>query len=276
MPIITLTSDFGYKDPYVSAIKGRIISELNQITIIDISHSIDPFNIQECAYILKNSYKNFPEGSIHLVGVDAEKTPENEHVVTFVDGHYFITANNGVICLITQNITPEKVISIQLPNTSTSSFPELEIFTKVACHIARGGTLELIGKPFNGLKLIKEFAPRVLENGNIVVGSIIYIDNYGNVITNIEKSLFESYRNGRDFEISARNNKLKEVHQTYSGFINFDLEKNQRKGPGDLMALFNSSGYLELAIYKSNIKTVGSAATLIGLTYRDTITINFL
>ena len=109
-----------------------------------------------------------------------------------------------------------------------------------------------------------------------ITGSVIYIDNYGNVITNIQKSLFEAYRGGRKFELNARNKKITEIHHKYSDIINFNLEKHQRKGPGDLLALFNSSGYVELAIYKSDLHTVGGASTLLGLEYRDTITINSL
>lgn len=98
MAIITLTTDFGLKDHFVGALKGTIYRELSDATIVDISHNVSPFNIQECAYILENSYKCFPEGTIHIVGVDSEPTPpENQHIAVLVDGHYFISANNGVI-----------------------------------------------------------------------------------------------------------------------------------------------------------------------------------
>jgi len=276
MAIITLTTDFGYKDHFVGAIKGTIHSELTDAKIVDISHAINPFNIQECAYILKNSYKNFPKGSIHIVGVDSEQTPENQHVIVLVDDHYFITANNGVICLITAEIQPEKIVAINMPNAIHGSFPLMAVFVKAACHIARGGTLEVVGKPFNQLKELKEFAPRITNDGKTIVGSVIYIDNYGNVVTNIQKSLFEAYKNGRDFELSARNKKITKIYRKYSDIINFDLEKSQRKGPGNLLALFNSSDYIELAIYKSDLNTVGGASSLLGLDYRDTIMINFI
>lgn len=276
MAIITLTTDFGHKDHFVGAIKGTIYRELETARIVDISHDISPFNIQECAYILKNAYKAFPEGTIHIVGVDSELTQENQHIAVLVDGHYFISANNGVISLITSEINPEKVVEIKIPDPIHGAFPVLDVFVQVACHIARGGTLEVVGKKFEGLKDLKEFSPRITDNGSSIVGSVIYIDNYGNVITNIRKSLFEGYRNGRAFTINARNKKISEIHTTYSDIINFDLDKNQRKGPGDLLALFNSSGYLELAIYKSDLNTVGSASSLLGLDYRDTIIINFL
>ncbi len=276
MAIITLTTDFGHKDHFVGAIKGTVYQELSDIRIVDISHSISPFNIQECAYILKNSYKAFPQGTIHIVGVDAEPTAENRHIAVLVDGHYFISANNGVISLITSEIKPEKVVEINIPNPAQGSFPALDVFVPVACHIARGGKLEVVGKEFNDLKELKEFSPRITNDGKTIVGSVIYIDNYGNVITNIQRSLFEAYRNGRKFELLARNKRINSIHDTYSDIIDFGQDKSKRRGPGDLLALFNSGDYIELAIYKSDMNTVGSASTLIGLDYRDTITINFL
>ncbi len=275
MPIITLTTDFGLKDHFVGTIKGTIYKELKEAVVVDISHLVSPFHIQECAYLLKNAYRAFPEGSIHIVGVDAERTPENTHLALLVDGHYFIAADNGVISLITEEVKPEKVVEITLPNAPKTAFPVLDVFVPVACHLARGGTLEVIGKPYSDLREYKEFAPRIADNGKSIVGSVIYIDNYGNVVTNIHKSLFEAYRNGRKYTLEARNKKLGEIHTQYSGVINFDLEKSQRRGPGDLLALFNSSGYVELAIYKSDLNTVGGAATLLGLDYRDSVLINF-
>jgi S-adenosylmethionine hydrolase len=274
MAIITLTTDFGLKDHFVGALKGSIYKELADAKIVDISHNISPFNIQECAYILGNSYKNFPQGTIHVVGVDSEPTPENRHIAVLVDGHYFISANNGVIGLITSEIQPEKVVEINIPNP-TGSFPMMNIFVQVACHIARGGTLEVVGKPFGELKDLRGFAPTVTDNGNKIIGNIIYIDNYGNIVTNIHKNFFEAYRKGREFELNARTTKITQLFTNYSDIINFELDKSKRKGAGDLLALFNSSGYLELAIYKSDLNTVGGASTLLGLDYRDTITINF-
>tara|TARA_R110002051_G_scaffold212509_1_gene277592 strand:+ start:166 stop:996 length:831 start_codon:yes stop_codon:yes gene_type:complete len=276
MAIITLTTDFGHKDHFIGAIKGTIYSELDDARIVDISHSISPFNIQECAYILKNSYKTFPKGTIHIVGIDSEKTPENQHLAVFVDGHYFIVANNGVLGLIISEVLPDKIVEISLPDIGQTPFPVMDVFVKVACHIARGGTLEVVGKSFDQLRDLKEFTPIVSDNLKTITGHVIYIDNYGNVVSNIQKSLFESYRNGRKFELMARNKKLTVIHKKFSDIINFDLDKNQRKGPGDLLALFNSSEYIELAIYKSDLNTVGGASTLLGLDYRDTITINFI
>ena len=276
MAMITLTTDFGLKDHFVGTLKGTIYKELPEVKIVDISHQISPFNIHECAYILENTYKNFPEGTVHIVGVDSEPTVENQHIAVLVDGHYFITANNGVIGLIVSEKKPEKVVEINIPNPDHGSFPVLDVFVQVACHIARGGTLEVVGRPFDRLKDLREFNTSVTENGNKIIGSVIYIDNYGNVVTNIHKNFFEAYRRGRDFEIGARTTKIKKIHNKYSDIVNFDLEKGQRKGPGDLLALFNSANYIELAIYKSDLNSVGGASTLLGLDYRDTVTVSFL
>lgn len=275
MAIITLTTDFGLKDHFVGILKGTIYKELPDVKIVDISHNVGPFNIQECAYILENAYKSFPEGTVHIVGVDAEPTPENQHIIVFVDGHYFITANNGVIGLIISEKKPEKVVEINIPNPLHGSFPVMDVFVQVACHIARGGTLEVVGRPFDQLKDLRESKPTVTDNGNKIIGSVIYIDNYGNVVTNIQRNFFEAYRKGRDFELTARNTKLSRIHNKYSDIINFDLEKSKRKGAGDLLALFNSANYIELAIYKSDLNSVGGASTLLGLDYRDTVTVNF-
>ncbi len=275
MAIITLTTDFGVKDHFVGALKGSIYSELSDAQIVDISHKVSPFNIQECAYILSNAYKSFPEGTIHIVGVDSEPTVENQHIAVLLDGHYFICANNGVIGLLTAEINPKKIFEINLPRQTSGSFPVLDVFIKVACHIARGGTLEVIGRPFTALKEVKDFLPSVEDKGNKIVGTVIYIDNYGNVITNITKKFFETHRKGRNFEINIRTNQITQIHNNYSDIINFDLEKNKRKGAGNELALFNASSYLELAIYKSNLTTVGGASSLFGLDYRDIISINF-
>lgn len=276
MALITLTTDFGVKDHFVGAVKGTILSHLPEVRIVDISHAISPFNIQECAYILRNAYRCFPTGTIHMVGVDAEWSPENQHIVVQVEGHYFISANNGVISLITSEAPPEHTVEINIPHLKSQSFPMLQVFVPVACHIARGGRLEVIGKPFEALKVLREFEPRITDDGHTIVGSVIYIDNYGNVVTNIQQSLFEAYRNGRDFEIVARTTTIRAVQERYNGIVNFALKKAQRKGPGDALALFNAAGYMELAIYKSDLNTVGGASTLLGLQYRDRVTVRFV
>lgn len=275
MAIITLTTDFGIKDHFVGAIKGSIYSELKDIKIVDISHYVNPFNIQEAAYIVQNAYKSFPKGTIHIIGVDSELTPENKHIAVLLDNHYFIGADNGILSILIAEFNPEKIVEINIHDRVESVFPVLDVFVKVAGHISRGGALEVIGRVITKIKPIKELAPIVNNDQTQISGNVIYIDNYGNVVTNITRKLFESICKGRDFEISARNHKFSTIHDKYSDAINFDIEKAKRDDDGKKLAIFNSGEHIEIAIYRSNLDTVGGASSLLGLNYRDTISIYF-
>ncbi|WP_188464986.1 SAM hydrolase/SAM-dependent halogenase family protein [Bizionia arctica] len=276
MPIITLTTDFGEKDHFAGAVKGAIYTEMPDVRIVDISHSISPFNIPEAAYIIQNAYSSFPKGTIHIIGIDSEMNLENKHIAIKLDDHFFICANNGIMSMICADIAPEKIVEINIHDRIETSFPALDVFVKVACHIARGGTLEVIGKVINSIKPIKNILPFVNDEQNQIVGSVIYIDNYGNVISNIKKSFFEKIQQGRAYEISARNNTFKKIYTKYSDVVNFDTPIEKRNDEGKGLVVFNSSNYLEIAIYKSNSQTSGSASTLMGLDLMDSISVNFL
>lgn len=275
MPLITLTTDFGTKDHFVGAIKGAIFNEIADAQIIDISHQISPFNITETAYVVKNAYKNFPKGSIHIIGVDSELSKENKHLALLLDDHFFVCPDNGVISMIATEIKPEKIVEITIHDRLISSFNVLDVFVKVASHIARGGTLEVIGKGIERFKQLKEVVPFINEEKTQIVGSVIYIDNYGNVISNISKKLFQEIGKGRDFEVVARNYSFTKIQQQYNEIVNFEVPIQSRQDDGKRLAIFNSANFLEIAIYKSNLKTVGGAASLLGLGYRDSITIRF-
>jgi S-adenosylmethionine hydrolase len=275
MPIITLTTDFGWKDPYVGAVKGAIYKELENVNIVDISHEVTPFNIAEAAYIIKNAYHSFPDGTIHIIGVDAEHTPENIHIAVLLKGHFFICADNGVLALIMNKLRPEKLVEINIHDRISSNFTTLDVFVSTACHIARGGTLEVIGKPISRIRAISGVTPKISETKNIIYGQVIYIDNYGNSVTNINKEIFEQIGKGRKFELSARNEKFNKIFKRYSDIINFDDDEKKRDVDGKGLVIFNSAGYIEIATYKSNPLTVGSASTLFGLQINAPVIITF-
>lgn len=275
MAIITLTTDFGEKDHFVGSVKGAIYTEVEDVKIVDISHSISPFHLHEAAYIIQNAYKSFPEGTIHVIGVDSELNPENKHIALLLDGHYFVCADNGIISLLTAEIRPEKIVEINIHDRITSNFPVLDVFVKVAGHIARGGTLEVIGKNISEIKELTAIKPVVNKTETQIIGNIIYVDNYGNVVTNITEKIFDKVGHGREFIIHVRTSKIKKIYKRYSDAINFDLPPDKREEDGKKLAIWNSSGYLELAVYKSNPSSVGGASTLFGLGFRDTITVNF-
>tara|TARA_R110002012_G_scaffold206357_2_gene376171 strand:+ start:32692 stop:33528 length:837 start_codon:yes stop_codon:yes gene_type:complete len=276
MAIITLTTDFGERDHFAGATKGAIYSELPDVKIVDISHSISPFSIPEAAYIILNAFSSFPKGTIHIIGVDSELNEENKHIAIKLDDHYFICANNGIMSMICAEIAPEKIVEINIHDKIITSFPVLDVFVKVACHIARGGTLEVIGKVIETIKPIKNILPFVNDDQSQIIGHVIYIDNYGNVITNIKRAFFEKTQRGRTFEISARNKTFKKIYNKYSDVVDFSKPPEERYVEGQRMVVFNASNYLEIAVYKSNPNTTGSASSLLGLELIDTVTVNFI
>lgn len=275
MPIITLTTDFGTKDHFVGALKGAIYKELHDVNIVDISHQITPFSITETAYILKNSYQNFPDGTIHIIGVDSEISIENKPLAIELDGQFFICADNGIISMITNEIIPEKLVEITIQNSELNKPSILDVFVKVACHIARGGMLEVIGKKIEKVKELFEIQAQINSEQNQIVGSVIYIDNFGNVISNISQSTFNSVGKGRDFEIIARNYKFTKIYRKYNDIVDYTIPEEKRQNDGKRLAIFNSSKFLEISMYRSNLKTVGGASSLLGLNYRDNITVRF-
>jgi hypothetical protein len=275
MNFITLTTDFGYKDFSVAITKANIYNNIDDVIIVDISHQISPFNNPQAAYILKNSYKSFPEGTIHIIGVDSELTPENSHLAMSFNNHYFIGANNGIFSLITEDLKPDKIVEINIHENIISNFPVIDVFVNVAKHLASKGSLDVIGKEIKKIKQLTEIKPVINQKKDQILGSVIYIDNYGNVVTNITKKIFNEIGKSRPFIIEARRIKFREIFSNYSQAIDFSIKKEKREEDGKKLALFNSAGHLELAIYKSNPETVGSASSLFGLDYRDPITIFF-
>jgi len=274
MSLITLTTDFGTKDHFVGAIKGAIYSELPNAKIVDITHEISPFNITETAYILKNSYKSFPDGTIHIIGVDSELSEENKHIALLLDNHYFICPDNGLISMIASEINPTKIVEINIHDRIESSFPVLDVFVQVACFIANGGELSVIGKEIESFKKMIEIQPKINQPQTKIIGSVIYIDNYGNVISNISKKQFKEIGKGRTFKITAHRYSFTKINNKYNEIIDLNT-KDISIFDGEKLAIFNSAGFLEIAIYRSNLNTVGGATSLLGLNYRDSISIDF-
>ena len=275
MPIITLTTDFGTKDHFVGAVKGAIYNELQDVRIVDISHHVTPFGITEAAYILKNSYQNFPDNTIHIIGVDSEISIENKPIAIELDNQFFICCDNGIISMITNEINPDKIVEITIHNTGESKFTILDAFVRVACHIARGGKLEVVGKQIEEIKKLYEIQPLINVEENKIVGSIIYIDNFGNVISNISEKVFQNVGKGREFEVVARNYTFNEIHKKYNDIVDYSISIDKRQDDGKKLAIFNSANFLQISMYRSNLKTVGGASSLLGLNYRDNITVRF-
>ena len=274
MSIITLTTDLGYTDHKVAAIKGNILSLNFDAKIIDISHNIQPHNLLETSYIVRNAYKHFPKNSIHIIAVDALYHPSRRFLLCKVNGHFFLTADNGLLSLIFFDLKPESIFEITINNRfdDVIKCSILYILLPVANHLLNGGVPELIGRKINEPKELSLPKAQFLPNENMIVGEVIYIDHYGNVVSNITQEMFSQSHSGNDeFKITFRNLNIKKIHQHYTEFIK-DYQK-ENKFHGNQLALFNEAGYLEISIYKGS-KNNG-AKTLFGLDIGEKIYVEF-
>lgn len=271
MSIITLTTDYGLKDHFVGALKGKIISQHKEAIIVDISHHIDPFNCSEASYTIGAAYNSFPKGTVHIIGIDIELKEKKQHIAMEWNGHYFIAADNGILSMLIQKIKPQKIVAINIHDRLLPEATDMDVFVTVAVHIAKGGSLNVIGKEIKTLKEITELQP-VLASDSIK-GYVVYIDHFGNAVTNISRKLFLDIAKGRPYEVNFKGKKVKTIFAKYS-----DIETISQQSMTDLtgksLAIFNEAGFLEIGIYKSNPK-IGSASSLLGLTYRDFVMINF-
>jgi S-adenosylmethionine hydrolase len=259
MAIITLTSDWGLKDHYLGAVKGAILRLLPGAQIVDICHDIPAFDLNQAAFIIRNFYKNYPEGSIHILGINSEASIENPHTLVVNGGHYFIGADNGIFSLIFDD-PPDKIIDLDIiQDTDYFTFPSRDVFVKVACHIAEGKPLEELGHIKKNLVQRMSFKPIV--DGNLIKGKVIYIDNYENVFTNITEPFFRSVVKGKKFAILFRSAtyRITELSKSYKDVVD-----------GEMLALFSSSGHLEIAINQ------GKASSLLGLKIDQPVLVEIL
>lgn len=251
MPVITLITDWHQDDHYTGAVKGKLISLMPEVRLVEISHQIPSFDYFKAAFILRNSYRAYPAGTVHIVGVNSEASPNIPHVAVQHNGHYFIGADNGILGIVF-NGKAEKVVCLE--HSTETSFPEFDVFVDAAAYLAGGGEIERLGSILPSLFLPIAFRPTIEENQ--IQGGILYVDSFSNVITNISKELFEEERHGRAFDIYVNSN-----HYVISKINTFYHETS----PGELLALFNSAGLLEIAIYRGNaaeLLNLGSSAVI--------------
>lgn len=256
MPVITLTSDWGTKDHYLASVKGAILKQLPEARIIDISHQIPPHNLAQAAFIIRNCYKDFPEGSIHIIGVSTEESEEHPHTVVYADGQYFIGSDNGIFSLIF-NEKPEKIVEITLMQDSEFfTFSSRDRFVKAAAMLVGGAKIEELGEVRDKLNEKILFAPVVEQN--VIKGMVIYVDNYENAITNISVEKFKEVGKNKKFTISFRGEDTNKLCDSYS-----DVPV------GEIVALFGCNGHLEIAMNH------GNASGLLGLNLDAPVRIEF-
>lgn len=257
MAIITLTSDWGLSDYYVPAVKGAIFSVLPDVNVVDITHNIEPFDVRSAAFIVKNCYKNFPKGTIHILAIDTEESISNPHVVVKANDHYFVGTDNSIFSLIIDQDPYEAVIIDVTQDSDFFTFSTRDRFVKVAIMLYNNVPLSEIGTPYT-LKERIEFKPTY--DSKSIHGLVNYIDSYENLVTNINKPLFEKIRNGRNFTIKLCSGIYK---------INVIRKSYQEVPEPDILALFGTHGFLEIALNH------GKAASLLGIERDSAVDIYF-
>ncbi|MBX2898173.1 MAG: SAM-dependent chlorinase/fluorinase [Cyclobacteriaceae bacterium] len=252
MAIITLLTDSGDSDYYAGAIKAKILGLNPSVTIVDLSHRIDPCDIAHGAYVLKSVFRNFPVGTVHLVGVDSTGNRDDGYLALQLEDHFFVGVDNGLFGLISDQAHQQVV---QLTKTETT-FPEKDILAPAAARIALGEKLPALGNVITAYR--KMLNRQVKATKKIIAGHVIRVDAYGNLITNIGKTEFEILTKSRNYTIQVGGEKFRRVHTNY-----------HQTEQGECFLIFNSLGLLEVGIYK------GNASELLGLQYDSPVNITF-
>lgn len=255
MQIVSLTTDFGHKDHYVAELKAALLANKSDFVIIDVSHSVEPYDIVQAAYLLKNSITSFPEDSIHLVGVHLHYKRKSEMICFQKHGRYFIGPNNGVFTLIYDDLNEEDIFVIADNPEKLSSTSA--VLAHAAAYIGHGLPLNEIGPQLEILN--RKISIQPVVTGNQIRATIIHIDHYENVIVNLRREQFEKIRDGRRFSLYYKQNDP----------ITFLSKDYGDVAVGDVLAFFNPGGYLEIAV------NTEKASSLLNLNKNETIQINF-
>ena len=236
MSIITLTTDLGTRDNYVALIKAYLLKHAEHAKIIDITHEIDKYNLQQAAYIFGNAFYEFPKDTIHVLAIKSANLKHTTNLVVRYKEQYIICPDNGLFSLfydggeavfyvLDKKLYPESIL-----------YPR-DTLSKAAVDLANGKFLNDIAEETTEYLQALNFQPT--SSPDSLIGKCIYMDSFGNVITNITKYFFEQERKGRKFTIHLPNIRIQEISTNYD-----------EVSSADALALFNSSGHLEIAVNK--------------------------
>lgn len=272
MKVVTLTTDMGLSDHYVASLKGTLLKSVPDVTIVDVTHTVRPFNVSEAAFHIKSCYKDFPDGTIHVIGVDSEPFINfngfdgSFPCIMEYDNQFFISLDNGFFGAFLKEEKPKGIWQIDnvLSNTKKLKFPTKNILLSAAIQLLKGETIDSIGTAIDQYK--NALSMTAISETNLIKGYVVHIDNYGNAITNISEDLFYRFGNNTPFIIyfKRKDYYIDKISQTYN-------EVNE----GDRVAIFNENGFLEIAINRGAKGSAGGAEQLFGLRINDMIRIEF-
>jgi S-adenosyl-L-methionine hydrolase (adenosine-forming) len=255
MQIVSLTTDYGTKDYYAGELKASILSVRPDTTLIDISNDVDPFDIVQAAFFLRNALPSFPKGSIHILSVHSNYKRKSEYIAFTRDGHFFIGPNNGVFSILFEDIDPSSVYLLN--HAEKFLMPLHRIYADACAYLSHGLPIDEIGPAVISFQQKSIIQPVVTSS--IIRATIIHIDRFENVVVNLKQDLFEKVRNGRSFAL---------YYKQYDP-ITFLCRDYGDVALGDPMAFFNAAGYLEIAM------NMDKASSLLNLYKNEIVQINF-
>ena len=253
MGLITLLTDFGYRDHYVAALKARLLHLAPEITVVDLSHGVEPFNIAHAVHVLQAVFRDFPAGTAHVVGINGQGAgPVPGWHAALFEGHYFLTADNGILALLADGL-PEQLVA--LPAAATAA-PTRDVLLPAAVALAQGAPLASLGPATTALHLLNNRQLRLQDHR--ITGHVAHVDHYGNLITNISRTAVEAVGHGRPLAVHFGRDVVREVHPHFSAV-----------SPGEAVVVFNSQQCLCLGICE------GNAAELLGLHFDSQVDVRF-
>jgi S-adenosylmethionine hydrolase len=253
-PIITLITDFGQTDSYVGAMKGVILGICPEAALVDISHEIRPQAVQQAAYVLSTATPYFPAGSVHLAVVDPGVGTERRPVVVQTESALYVAPDNGLLSLVLKGEGARAAVHLTEPRYGLSqvsaTFHGRDIFAPAAAHLACGTAPSEMGEPFSPSELISlpMLEPQLRPDGHWE-GTILHIDHFGNLVTNVRISNATSL-----LVVVVKGHRIETLRDTFG-----DVE------PGELVTYTGSSGHLEIALRN------GNAAAMLGMDIGDPI-----
>jgi S-adenosyl-L-methionine hydrolase (adenosine-forming) len=255
MQFITITTDFGTQDFYVGALKGALLRSLPSLHLVDVSHDIPPFDIVRASFVIANVWREFPQGTIHLIGVNCVYQPDFRFVVARHEGHFFVAPDNGLLSLLFTNLVPTDLRN--LPADPLQHFAVKNIFAEAVQHLTEGKPFEELGE--HAAPLLERISIQPVITPTRIRGTVIHVDNFENVVVNIRREIFESAANGRPFSLFfKRNDPITQLSGNYCDVA-----------VGEQLCLFNMAGFLEISV------NMGRAATLFGLKVEDVVEVVF-
>jgi hypothetical protein len=257
-PLIVLLTDFGFRDSYVGVMKGVIRTVFRDADVVDLSHNIMPHDVPEAAFVLSASYRYFPEDTIFACVVDPGVGTDRAILCMRANDQTFLAPDNGLLSVIDDQVGHTQLRKVtneeMFLSDASTTFHGRDIFAPVAAHLANGEDIESVGPPGRYVRKLQLPRPVRAPDGSLR-GEIIYIDQFGNLITNIHRSTLEhSFSEEGIVEVQVKQRDVQGICQAYGD-----------RPEGRMLALVGSSGYLEVAVNQ------GSAAKMLGCEKGDTV-----